>query len=176
MILQTFALMVVIDLVVESLMVHTQLINYPRTVPALTLWAGTDHQFPLYELLAWPGTIVLCAALHFFRDDHGRSWPERGIDKLGIRNGKLNTFARFAAIVGACQLAILIMFNIPYQVWGLHADKVPEAYLDKPWRMAGICGPGTAYDCGGPGVLMPRHDSPTNRVVTLVTPPTADKP
>ncbi len=161
---QTFAVMVLVDLIVESIMVHLQLINYPRTISSLTLWAGTDHQFPVYEMLAWPGTFIILSSLHFFRDDQGRSWPERGIDRLGIRNGKLHTFARFAAIAGVAQLAILVAFNIPYQVYGLHADKVPDAYLERPWRMGGVCGPNTAYDCGGPGILMPRHDTPTNRV------------
>jgi len=144
---QTFAWMVVIDLVVESLMVHLQLISYPRTIPELTLWAGTDHQFPLYECLAWPGTFILLSCLHFFRDDQGRSWPERGIDRLRIRSGKLKTLARFAAIAGFGQLAILVAFNLPYQVWGLHADPVPKALEQREWRMAGVCGPGTPYDC-----------------------------
>lgn len=162
---QTFGLMVLIDLVLESIMVHTQLINYPRTIHELTLWAGTDHQFPLYECLAWPGTFIILSSLHFFRDDEGRSWPERGIDRMKIRSGKLKTLARFSAIAGVCQLAILVAFNIPYQIYGLHADPVPQAYLEREWRMAGVCGPGTAYDCGGPGVLIPRSDTPTNRVV-----------
>ncbi|MHB8691168.1 MAG: spirocyclase AveC family protein [Solirubrobacteraceae bacterium] len=145
---QTFGAMVLVDLIGESIMIHLQLISYPRTIPSLTLWAGTDHQFPLYELLAWPGTFIIISSLHFFRDDQGRSWPERGIDRIGIRNGKLHTFARFAAIAGVCQLAILVAFNIPYQIYGLHAGPVPKALLDRPWRMAGICGPGTAFDCG----------------------------
>ncbi|WP_067671516.1 spirocyclase AveC family protein [Nocardia miyunensis] len=167
LILQTFGVMVLVDFVVESIMVHTQLINYPRTVPWLTLWAGTDHQFPVYEMLAWPGTFILISSLHFFRDDKGRSWPERCIDVLKIKSGKLHTLARFAAIAGLCQLAILVAFNLPYQVWGLHAGPVPQSLLNRPWRMAGVCGPGTPYDCGGPGILMPRHDSVTNRVTPI---------
>lgn len=163
-VLQTFALMMLVDLVVESIMVHLQLISYPRTISSLTLWAGTDHQFPLYETLSWPGTFILMSSLHFFRDDQGRSWPERGIDALRIRSGRLRTLARFAAIAGYGQLAILVTFNLPYQVWGLHADPVPKALLHREWRMAGVCGPKTAYDCGGPGIPMPRHDSPTNRI------------
>jgi hypothetical protein len=147
---QTFAWMVLIDLVVESLMVKLQLISYPRTVSELTLWAGTDHQFPLYESLSWPGTFILMSSLHFFRDDRGRSLPERGIDALRIGSGKLRTFARFAAIVGFGQLAILFTFNVPYWFWGTQADRVPSALLHREWRMAGVCGPNTDHDCGGP--------------------------
>jgi len=60
-----------------------------------------------------------------------------------------------------------LAFNIPYQIYGLHAGPVPKALLARPWRMAGVCGPGTAYNCGGPGVLIPRSDTPTNRVVPI---------
>ncbi len=159
---QTFTVMIVVDLVVESIMVHAQLISYPRTISSLTLWAGTDHQFPLYEALSWPGTFIILSSLHFFRDDQGRTWPERGIDRIRFRSGKLKTLARFSAIVGVCQLAILVTFNIPYQIWGLHADAVPPELLNRQWRIGGVCGPGSSYDCGGPGVLIPRTDTPTN--------------
>ena len=80
LITQTFAVMVVGDIVVELIMTRTGLISYSSTIPALTLFAGTDHQFPLYEPLSWPGTFIILSCLHFFRDDRGRSWPERGID------------------------------------------------------------------------------------------------
>jgi len=157
---QTFGVMVLVDLVVESAMVHLQLISYPSTVHELTLWAGTDHQFPLYEALSWPGTFIIISSLHFFRDDEGRSWPERGISRLRIRSGKLRTVARFAAIAGVCQLAILVTFNIPYQVWGLHSDPVPAAYLKRDWRMAGVCGPHTDYDCRQVDASRPRRQQP----------------
>ena len=144
---QTFALMVAVDLIGESLMVHTQLINYPSVIPELTIFAGTDHQFPLYEALIWPSTFILLSSLHFFRDDQGRSFVERGIDRIRFRSSRIKTFARFAAIAGFCQLAILVTFNIPYQVIGLHTDPVPDVYLEREWRMGGVCGPGTDYDC-----------------------------
>ena len=170
---QTFGVIVLIDFVVESAMVHTQLINYPRTIESLTLWAGTDHQFPIYECLTWPGTFILLSCLHFFRDDQGRSLPEQGIDKIKFRSERVKTFARFAAVAGACQLTILVAFNLPYQIIGLHAGPVPEVYDDRPWRTAGVCGPGTAFDCGGPGVLIPRDDSKTNIVVPV---PVSERP
>ena len=91
-------------------MTRTGLISYSSTIPALTLFAGTDHQFPLYEPLSWPGTFIILSCLHFFRDDRGRSWPERGIDKLKFKREGFKTFARFCAIAGAAQLAIFVAF------------------------------------------------------------------
>ncbi|MGH3629742.1 MAG: spirocyclase AveC family protein [Sciscionella sp.] len=167
---QTFALMVVIDIVVELIMTRTQLISYGSTIPWLTLFAGTDHQFPIYEPLHWPGTFILLSCLHFFRDDRGRSLPERHIDRLPIRSGKLKTVARFAALAGACQLTILFAFNIPYQLWALHSGPMPQVFIDREWRTAGVCGPKTAYDCPNPKLPIARESSPTNRIVQVPHP------
>jgi Spirocyclase AveC-like len=104
------------------------------------------------------------SCFHFFRDDHGRSLPERGIDQLRIGERR-KTFARFLAIAGMCQLSILLTYNIPYQLYALHSQMSP-VYLQQPWRLGEVCGPDTNYDCPGPGVPIPRHDSPTNRTVS----------
>jgi hypothetical protein len=164
MIAKTFGVMVIGDVIVETIMVRTQLISYGSTIPSLTLFAGTDHQYPLYEALSWPGTFIILSCLHFFRDDRGLSLPERGIEKLGIRSGKVKTFARFLAIMGVCQLAILFAFNIPYQFYALHAGPMPKAFIERPWRTAGVCGPATAYDCPNPKLPIARGSSPTNRI------------
>gem|GEM_PF-854801 len=164
MIAQTFGLMLIVDVVVENIMVRTQLISYGSTVKSLTLFAGTDHQFPIYEPFSWCGTFILLSCLHFFRDERGRSWPERGIDKLRIRNGRLRTLARFAAIAGACQLTILVAFNIPYWFYALHSGPMPKAFIEREWRTGGVCGPATAYDCPDPKLPIARRSSPTNRI------------
>jgi hypothetical protein len=160
LIAQTFAWMVVGDIVVELIMTRTQLISYSQTIPKLTLFAGTDHQFPIYEPLSWPGTFIILSCLHFFRDEHGRSWPERGIDKIKFKREGTRTLARFAAIAGACQLAILIAFNIPYAFYSLHVGPMPPQLIERQWKNGGVCGPTTAYDCAEPGKPLPRKDAP----------------
>ncbi|MEA2169307.1 MAG: hypothetical protein QOF76_2607 [Solirubrobacteraceae bacterium] len=159
----TFGALVVFDLVLETVIVRTGLFSYGATIPSLTLFAGTEHQFPLYETLSWCGTYLGLGCLHFFRDDRGRSLPERGIDSLRL-GGRANTFARFLAIAGACQLVMLVTYNIPYQVYALHAGPIPKALQAKSWRMAGMCGPGTNYSCPAPGLPIARRSSPTNRI------------
>jgi Spirocyclase AveC-like len=52
LIAQTYLVMIVGDVIVELIMTRTGLISYSSTIPSLTLFAGTDHQFPLYEPLA----------------------------------------------------------------------------------------------------------------------------
>lgn len=161
---QTAAIMLLADVVLELIMTRTQLISYGTTVERLTLFAGTDHQFPIYEPFHWAGTWLLLSCIHFFRDDRGLSIPERGVEKIVKSKGKLNTFARFVALVGACQLTILFAFNIPYQLWALHSGPMPKSLVTKEWRTAGVCGPSTAYACPDPRLPIAREGSPTNRI------------
>ena len=158
-----FAAFCVFDIVLEGFITRTQLFSYGSVIPELSLFAGTDHQFPLYETVCWAGTYTVLASLYFFRDDRGRSLPERGIDALRIRSGKLKTFARFLAIMGVCQLTILLTYNIPYAVFGLHSE-MPDVFVEREWRTGGVCGPETAYNCPTPEDPLARGSSPTNRI------------
>jgi hypothetical protein len=160
----TYLGFVVFDLILESFIVRTQLFNYGATVPELTLFAGTKHQFPIYETISWCGTYTGLACLHFFRDDKGLSFVERGIPRLNIP-GRLSTFARFLAIMGYCQLVMLLTYNIPYQFWALHAGPIPQEF--ELYRTAGVCGEGSDYACPDPGLPIARRSSPTNRIVPL---------
>ncbi|GAA5171139.1 spirocyclase AveC family protein [Pseudonocardia eucalypti] len=144
LITQTYALMIAIDIVMELTMTRLGLISYSMTIPSLTLFAGTDHQFPLYEPFSWAGTFVVLGCLHFFRDDRGRSLPERHIDKLRLGE-RARTFARFLAVLGVCQLAILGTFNIPYWLYALHTGPIPAAHIEREWRNGGVCGPQTTW-------------------------------
>ena len=163
MILYAYAALCVFDLILESFITRTQLFSYGSVVPEFSLFAGTDHQFPLYETVSWAGTYTALACLHFFRDDQGRSLPERGIDRLRIGSGRLRTFARYLAIMGVCQLAILFTYNIPYVYWGQHAE-MADVLETREWRTAGVCGPKTAYECPDPRLPIARKGSPTNRI------------
>jgi hypothetical protein len=166
MIIYAYLAFCVFDLLLESFITRTQLFNYASVVPELSLWPGTDHQFPLYETVSWAGTYTGLACLHFFRDDKGRTLAERGIDRLKIKKEGLRTFARYLALMGACQLVMLFTYNIPYAYWGLHAQ-MAKPFVEREWRTAGVCGPTTAYDCPSPETPIARKSSPTNRVVEV---------
>lgn len=160
LILQTYGVMIIGDVIVELFMTRTGLISYSSTIESLTLFAGTDHQFPIYEPLSWPGTFIILSCLHFFRDDKGRSWPERGIDRINFKHEGVKTFARFCAIVGYCQLAILIAFNIPYSLYALHSGPMPKPHIEREWRNGGVCGPTTAFNCPDPSKPISRESAP----------------
>jgi hypothetical protein len=154
----------IFDFVQDVLFLHTQLFNFGATIHSLTLFNGTDYAFPIYEAPMWGGTLTMLACLHFFRDDRGRSIPERGIDQLGIRNGKVKTLARYLAIMGVCQLAILLPYNIPYNYIGQRAGSIAAPLVERPWRIGGVCGPATAYDCPNTKLPLATVTSPTNRI------------
>ncbi len=145
----------------ESIFLRTELFSYASTIPSLTMFAGTKHQFPIYEVLSWSGNYTGLASIHFFRDDQGRSFVERGVDRLKLPD-RLTTFARFLAIMGACQLSMLITYNLPYQLWALHAGPLLPAFEE--YRTAGLCGPKTDYACPDPSLPIARRSSPTNRI------------
>ena len=65
----TFLAFCVFDIILESFITRTQLFSYGSVIPELSLWADTDHPFPIYEMTSWAGTYTVLACLHFFRDD-----------------------------------------------------------------------------------------------------------
>lgn len=150
------------DLLLEHMILMTGLFNYASTVPELTLWAGERYQFPLYETLSWCSTLTCLSAVHFFRNDKGESWGERGMDQLRIP-ARLKGFARFLAIMGVCQVAMFVTYNVPYFYWSTQGGPFPDY---PPYRIAGVCGPDTEFDCPDFDVPIPRRHSLTNRVQT----------
>jgi hypothetical protein len=151
----TFLAYVVFDLILEMFITRTQLFSYSSTVPSLTLFAGTKYQFPLYETVSWCLTYLGLACIHHFRDDKGRTLVERGVDSLKV-TGRAKTFCRWLAIMGACQLVMLVTYNIPYVYWGLHSGPTPRALQQDLWRSGGVCGPKAAFSCATPGHPLPR--------------------
>lgn len=157
---------VVFDLIIEIFILRTGMFIYPSTIPSLTLWAGETYQFPVYEIFSWAGTYTGLACIHFFRNDKGETWADRGMDRMQIPS-KSKGFARWLALVGICQVWMLVIYNIPYMLWALHGGPFTVTEETHPWLTAGLCGTSTPYDCPGPGVPIARRDSPTNRLAPV---------
>jgi hypothetical protein len=154
---------VVFDVLIESFILRTGMFIYPSTIPWLTLFAGKTYQFPAYEIVHWAGTYTALACIHFFRNDKGETWADRNFDTRRIP-AVIRTFARWLAIMGLCQVAMLLTYNIPYGLWAFHGGPFTVSEETHPWLTAGLCGASTPYDCPGPGVPIARRDSPTNRL------------
>ena len=164
LILTTFVVFIPFDFVLEYIILSTELFNYSSTVPELTLWAGQINQFPLYEIVSWCACLTAWSAMRYFQNDKGETVVERGFSNIKFPNDGVKTFTRFLANLGVCHLLFLALYNIPYFYWSTKGAAYPPY---KAYRIAGVCGPATNYDCPGLAVPVPKKDSPTNRTMPL---------
>lgn len=151
----------IVDMVLESLLIRfSGIYAYPGSIRALSLWGGHWYQFPLYEMLfgAWVGTT---AVLLYFKDDKGRTWVERGVEKLRFcKDSNLRqSLVRLVAVIGFCQVVELIIYVLPMPLITANADPFPD---DTPAFFTvgtGMCGPGTGLACPSPDLpIMRRND------------------
>lgn len=160
----TFMVLVIADTIFESLLLRLNIFGYPSAVPELTLWAGEYYQLPIYQELQWGATFTAMACLRFFRDDQGRCLPERGLDKMKL-GSRVHTFARFLIMMGFLQVAFLCTYTMPYFYWSTKGAAYPEAL--QSYRIGGLCGPETDFDCATLESPVPKAASPTNRIIKI---------
>jgi Spirocyclase AveC-like len=138
-----FLAMAVIDLIVELSILRAGMAAYPGVVRSLTIFPGEVYQWPLYEaaIIGFVNTGWVC--LRYFKDDKGRLFVERGIERLQLTKPKQRLLT-FLAIAGFAQPFFLIAYFVPYNVFAIQADTIP-AYPS--YLRTEICGNGTAYAC-----------------------------
>lgn len=145
-----WATMALTDLVLEVIWLHNGLYAYPGAIRSLSLFPGTEHQFPLYEAVLWGAMWGAMACLRYFRNDRGETVAERGIDR--VRAGRRGTpTLRLLAIIGIAQ-TFMFVYNIGIGFAGLQSDPWPRDVLTKSYMTAGMCGEGTDRACGDPRI------------------------
>jgi hypothetical protein len=148
-----------LDWASEQTMVSFQLMAYLSTVPSLTVFAGSLHQFPLYEAFFFGGVIGFTGVVMYFKDDKGYTWAERGVEKLRIaRTRGMKSLLRWLSLMGLFHTAMFLLYSLPMQLFAINGGAFPEhvpSYLRN-----GICGPDTPYPCAGPDVPIPRRSGP----------------
>ena len=114
----------------------------------LVIWPGTRWQVPLIpDPIFWSLVFTAMAALRFYRDDAGRSFVDRGLERTRL-TGRARTLVSTLAVVGFANIA-MGLHTIP-SVWAsfyLHNTVEVPSYM-----RAGVCGKGTSYHCPGPDV------------------------
>ena len=168
LILTTFLVFIPFDFVLEYIILSTGLFNYASTIPELTLWAGQKNQFPIYEIVIWCATLTAWSSVRYFANDKGETWAERGFSAIKFPGERLKTFARFLAIMGSLQLLFLLMYNVPYYYFSTKGAAFP-AY--EPYRIGGLCGADTNFDCPSLTTPVPKRRSETNRTVPSISLP-----
>jgi Spirocyclase AveC-like len=147
------------DLVMEGLFLMPMgLYIYPGAIKSLSINAGTYYQWPVYEGLMWGGVQAGLCALRYFTDDRGRTFVERGLERVqgGFAKQQLT---RFLAIFAACSMFFFVFYNIPAQWFAMHQDPWPADILKRSYFLMGICGDGTDRLCPDPAIPVPGKNS-----------------
>lgn len=150
-----FPVFMVIDLIVEVAMARMQVWIYPGIPNGLGLWMGNYYQFPIYEPVFVAIFLSGMTSLRYLRDDQGRSFVERGVEKLKVSTRSRQALSMLA-ITGFLHSLYVFGYWGPYSIMALHADTFPPlpSYLRQS-----TCGEGTAYACPSRYVPIPHPGS-----------------
>lgn len=121
-----FVLACIFDVVVENLVIRLgHGYAFVRTPEVLTINAGSQFQFPLYEMVSVAMLGVLFTGLRLSAIDSadGLSYVERGFWRLP---GLLQQPARWFAVIGWCVLTLIVVYHLPFQFFGLTGDSVAD--------------------------------------------------
>ncbi|MQY31473.1 spirocyclase AveC family protein [Nocardia aurantia] len=148
-----------LDFVLEGLIyLPTGFYVYPGAIRALSISAGTYHQWPVYEGVMWGGVLTALCCLRYFTDDRGRSIAERGLDRLHGGFARVQA-TRFLAVFAAVSACFFCCYNLPAQWFAMHSDPWPADVRHRSYLTGGNCGDGTDVPCPDPILPMPTKRS-----------------
>jgi len=107
------------DFIVENVVIRTtHAYAFAKTYEPLTLWAGTVHQFPIYEsiLVAFVGCVFTWARMEAEERPFGQSPIEVGVERW--RPG-LQPQVRNFAVLGFCMVTLVFVYHLPFNWLGL---------------------------------------------------------
>jgi hypothetical protein len=155
----TFVFCVVLDVVMEGLiLVPMGTYTYPGAHKSVSFFADTYYQFPIYQGLMWGSAQLGFAALRYFTDDRGRTFAERGLERVQGGFVRQQT-TRFLAVFAVISLIFFLGYNVPTQWVGTHAEAWPEDVQKRSYFTVGICGEGTGRLCPNPVLPIEGKDS-----------------
>ena len=119
-----FVLAFLFDFAVENLIIRsTQAYGYAQAPAAVTLWAGSLYQFPIYESVFVAALGVLFTGLRLSARDaaDGVSYVERGYERL---RPSLQTRVRIVAVIGFSMTMLLVVYHIGVNWLGTNGDSI----------------------------------------------------
>lgn len=119
-----FAIEFIAGLVLENAIIRTtQAYAYAKTTGALTLFAGSQYQFPVYESLftAGLGVAFTYVRMSAIESSDGVSCVERGYLRWPQ---KLQTPVRLVAVIGFSVVALLTIYHLPFNWLGVTGRSV----------------------------------------------------
>jgi hypothetical protein len=109
----------VFDLVVENFAIRlTHGYAYAQTYAPLTLWPGSQFQFPLYEsfLVAALGLLYTWMRIQAQESPDGLSSVERGFQRWP---SSVQPAIRTMAVIGFCSAATILVYHLPFNWLGI---------------------------------------------------------
>lgn len=158
LVLAIFAIYVLNDIFQELVFMRLGFWAYPGAIRGLTIFRGHYYQFPMTEGFLWGGACTAFACLRYFRDDKGQTIAERGIDEVRATS-RQRVGLRFLALFGILNVLLIGVYNVPYQLVGMHADSWPADIVNRSYLTDQLCGPETDRACSSPLNPIPRRGS-----------------
>jgi len=125
-----FLVLLLIDVLIEQLFIRLGVYAFPRTWSALTLFDGSQFQFPVYEsaFVAAYALGFMAARFSHAEDPGGLSFVERGLLRWQPR---LRTPVRVLAACGFCSVWAATSYFIPWSWMSVTADSIvgPPSYM-----------------------------------------------
>lgn len=125
-----FAAILCLDIVLEQIFIRTRVYAFPRTWEALTLFAGTPYQFPVYESIFVAVYAAGFTALRMSAQDSADGLPflHRGIGRWAPR---LRTPVMLLATVGFCAVWAALAYFLPWSWMSVNPDSTitPPSYM-----------------------------------------------
>lgn len=125
-----FVAIFMIDILIEQLFIRTEVYAFPRTWSALTLFAGTPYQFPVYESIF---VAVYAAGFTYLRmsahdSPDGTPWLHGGISRWSPR---LQTPVKLLAVIGFCAVWAALSYFFPWSWMSVNPDSIitPPSFM-----------------------------------------------
>lgn len=119
-----------VDIVIEQVFIRTRVYAFPRAWEALTLFAGTPYQFPVYEsifvAIYAAGFTYLRMSAHDSAD--GTPFLHRGIQRWP---SQYRTPVKLLAVIGFCAVWAALAYFIPWSWMSVNPDSIitPPSYM-----------------------------------------------
>jgi hypothetical protein len=118
-----FAVLFILDTLLENLFIRLEVYTYARSWKALTLWSGSQFQWPIYEA-ALVGLYALgYTYIRLAYQDHGRTFVDAGIDRLRV-TGRSRTAVLHLAYIGFAAVCAFLAWFGPWSWLSVNANSI----------------------------------------------------
>ena len=113
--------------------------------PDPIMFGSTYHALPLHEPVFIGLMMAGYSSLRYYRDDHGRTFVERGVDR--VAGSARQNLLRLLAVIGVVQLIFMVTFTVPVSYINAHPRHWPADVQKRSYLTDGICGVGSERVC-----------------------------